>query len=184
MNSAMLFGRLALQTSCRLNPGGAGQNPLTAADVAGGMAFAGLSQREELIARAKYAGDAAAAWELVGVVAGVFRLRCQLRGWKSGRAHGVAKLAVFELLSDGCCATCGGSGQRQPGRACKSCRGTGRKPLSLRDRAAIAGISKTRFAADWEQRGAELLRDLHDWEQSALRKLGRSMAQNDFTVCA
>ena len=179
-----MFGRLALQTSLKVNAGGAGQNPLTAADVAGGMAFAGLSQREELVARAKYAGDAAAAWELVGVVAGVFKARCQTRGWKVGRAHGVAKLAVFELLSDGCCAICGGSGQRVPGRACKSCRGTGRKPLSLRDRAAIADISKTRFAADWETRTAELLRDLHGWEESALRKLGRVMAQNDFTLCA
>ena len=110
--------------------------------------------------------------------------------------EGLALLVVYELVNPTRCPECHGRGKRwrqvveKVERAdgvekigatrwldCPRCKGHGTVRLSERDRAAMAGITKSRFNETWAARADELLADLVGLEDRVLRHLWEQFGQ-------
>lgn len=181
MNPVRMLAKLTAQ-GVKLEGGGGGSVLVSETDVAAAMGMGSLDPFACLVGRAKFADDGQAQQRLVRVVERRFARRCMDRGWPMQRARGVAELAVFELIWSGTCPHCDGGGwapRPRPTHArCGACRGTGRKVLGVRDRAAIAGIGRTQFADAWQQRVDDLVWDLLEAQQAVISHLWRQFSDD------
>jgi hypothetical protein len=79
------------------------------------------------------------------------------RGWEVVRGRptisNLATLAVFSVVSPGVCGCCGGTGL-VVGRACGSCNGVGRFPMSGRDKAEFLMVDNANWLRLWRGRYA------------------------------
>ncbi len=124
--------------------------------------------------------------------------RCQRAGWKTDYCEGLAQLCVFELIWPYRCTHCYGRGSvwiQQPEYredqesgtppvmvdrwiSCGRCKGTGQGRMSVRERAAVAQITKSRFSETWAKRADDMLAELHSLEDICLRHLWRQFASD------
>ncbi|MFT0137296.1 hypothetical protein ACEK07_04450 [Alcanivoracaceae bacterium MT1] len=187
MNPVRLLGKMTTK-GLRLDGGGGGPVLIAPGDVAAALAMGGLPHEAVLVGLAKYADDNNSQLALRDWARAHFRRRCVVRGWKQDYAEGLALLVVYELVNPTRCPECAGRGKRWEsvdlttpldvapvvGRSweyCSRCKGTGTVRLSQRDRAAIAGITKTTFCDTWSRRADELWEDLATLEDRVLRHL-------------
>ncbi|MAX54486.1 MAG: hypothetical protein CL537_03050 [Alcanivoracaceae bacterium] len=172
---------------------GGGTVLITQHDVAGAMGMGNLPAEAELVARSKWCDDNQAQLALAGWVQTEFRRRCMRHGWKTDYCEGLATVCVFELVCPMRCSDCMGRGkvwQQEPERAddgvllrmadrwveCKPCKGSGQSELTVRNRAAIAKISKSRFSETWGPRADEMMTTLYSLDQKVLRHLWHQFA--------
>lgn len=181
MNPVRLLAKLTTR-GVRIEGCPGGQIELTSQDVAAALGMGSLNEQAYLIGRAKFSDDGFAQGVLVDRVEQAFRARCQAAGWKQDYCRGIAELCVFELVWNGACPHCAGRGAGwvkprdsavQLWRDCGVCKGTGRKRLTIRERASIAGVGKSQFAAEWQQRADKVMLDLWSMESDCLRHLVR-----------
>lgn len=185
-SSIRLLSKLTTQGMKLGGVGGGGSVEISSQDVAAALGMGNLSRMAYLVGVAKFADDGIAQGELVHQVEASFRRDCIRNGWKQDHCRGIAELCVFELIWEGQCPHCHGRGSRwvhrddgvsQHWADCSSCKSTGRKRLTIRERAAISGISRTRFQADWEARVDRLLIDLWSAESEVLRHLVKQFSE-------
>ena len=165
MNPIRLMAKLTSR-GMRLDGGGGGGPVMIGRDdVAGALGMGSLKPVAALVGRATWCDDNQAQLELAGWVQTELHRRCRLNGWKTTYCEGLAQLCVFELVYPLRCVQCGGRGRlwlqvpeknsegevvmAERWRECGRCKGTGQGRLTVRDRAAIAQITKTRFAETW-----------------------------------
>jgi len=166
---------------------------VTPQDVAGAMGMGNLPAEAELVGRAKFCDDNQAQLSLAGWVQTEFRRRCMRSGWKTDYCEGLATLCVFELVHPMRCRPCGGRGkvwQQEPEMSddgellrmadrwvdCSACKATGQSVLTVRNRAAIAKISKSRFGETWAARADDMMTTLFTCEEKVLRHLWHQFA--------
>lgn len=172
---------------------GGGSVVITQHDVAGAMGMGKLPAEAVLVGRAKFSDDNQAQLSLAGWVQTEFRRVCMRNGWKADYCEGLATLCVFELVYPMRCSHCMGRGktwQQEPEQAddgsllrmadrwleCKPCKGTGQSVLTVRNRAAIARISKSRFSETWAARADDMMKSLYTLEDMVLRHLWHQFA--------
>lgn len=191
MNPIRLMAKLTA-VGVKLDGGGRGGEVLiSAGDVA--AALAGVGEGPELVGRAKYCDDGHAQKALVQYLENEFVSMCRRNGWKTQHATGIATLCVFELCWPTKCAHCLGRGSvwiQRPIKnddgdvvgaddhwvQCGRCKGTGRGVLTDRSRAAVCGITKSRFHETWSERADQLMALVWDMESRCLRHLWRQFA--------
>lgn len=177
--------------------GGGGPVLISATDVGAALGMGHLKPEAILVGRAKFCDDNTAQLELAGWVQTELHRRCQRAGWKTDYCEGLAQLCVFELVWPYRCTHCYGRGKvwiQQPERraedqdsaaplvmvdrwlSCGRCKGTGQGRMSVRERAAVAQITKSRFSETWAKRADDMLAELHSLEESCLRHLWRQFA--------
>ncbi len=195
MNPVRLLGKMTAK-GMRLDGGGGGPVTIPAGDVAAALAMGRLPREAVLVGLAKFADDNQSQLDLHAWAQQRFRYRCAVRGWKQDYAEGLALLVVYELVNPTRCPECHGRGKRwrqvveKVERAdgvekigatrwldCPRCKGHGTVRLSERDRAAMAGITKSRFIETWAARADELLADLVGLEDRVLRHLWEQFGQ-------
>ena len=59
---------------------------------------------------------------------------------------------------------------------CSACKATGQSVLTVRNRAAIAKISKSRFGETWAARADDMMTTLFTYEEKVLRHLWHQFA--------
>lgn len=201
MNPIRLLAKLTAR-GLRIDGGVGGGAPVTisAEDVAGALGMGNLSPEAQLVGRAKFCDDNRAQLELAGWVQTRFHRRCKANGWKTDYCEGIAQLCVFELVWPYRCPHCNGRGHvwiQQPERAggedgeqeaparlvdrlveCGRCKGTGQGRMTVRDRAAVAQITKSRFAETWAARADEMLGEVEGLADQAIRHLWRQFAED------
>ncbi|MCE7521948.1 hypothetical protein [Alloalcanivorax xenomutans] len=177
----------------RIDSGGTGGGPVTIAaeDVAGALGMGRLKPQAVLVGRATFCDDNRAQLELAKWVQQELHRRCRRNGWKTDYCEGLAQLCVFELVHPLRCVHCLGRGQLwlqvperrgerivlvERWRTCPRCKGSGRKRLTVRDRAAVAQIGKSQFADVWAERADAMLSDLYGLQDDVLRHLWKQFA--------
>lgn len=190
MNPVRLLGKMTAK-GVRLDGGGGGPVLIPASDVAAALGMGSLPRQVVLVGLAKYADDNQSQLALRDWVIARFRRRCVERGWKQNYVDGLALLVVYELVNPTRCPHCLGRGKRwlevpvergsdervRRWTDCGRCKGGGVVRLSERDRAAIAGIKKSRFNETWAQRADELFAELVSLEDRVLRHLWRQFGE-------
>lgn len=181
MNPVRMLGKMTAK-GLRLDGGVGGPVLVPPSDVAAALGLGALPRPALLVGLAKYSDDNQCQLALRDWAAARFRARCERRGWKTDYCGGIALLCVYELVNPTRCPHCLGKGTvwkpspaggRKPAGwgECGRCKGSGNVRLSLRDRAAIAQISKSRFAETWAWRADQMLAELSSLEEQALRHL-------------
>ena len=122
-----------------------------------------------------------------------FQRRCDRNGWKKDYCEGLAQLCVFELVHPMRCSHCVGRGsvwQQKPVKRasgklkavesswveCDRCKGSGQAKLTVRSKAAVAGIGKSQFADAWQERSDDVMKLLWSLEEKVLRHLYHQFA--------
>lgn len=172
---------------------GSGPVAIRPVDVAAALGMGRLPLEAALVGRAKFCDDNQAQLDLAVWVRDEFRRRCLKQGWKTDYCEGLAQLCVFELVHPMRCSECVGRGslwQQWPVRQgsgtlravessweeCGRCKGTGQAKLTVRSRAAVAGITKSRFSETWEGRADSMMQELWVLEEKVLRHLHRQFS--------
>lgn len=192
MNPIRLMAKLTVR-GLRIDSGGAGGGPLmiAAEDVAGALGMGRLKPQAALVGSATFCDDNRAQLELTAWVQQELHRRCRRNDWKTDYCEGLAQLCVFELVHPLRCVHCLGRGHTwlqiperrgertvlvERWRACPRCNGSGRKRLTVRDRAAVAQIGKSQFADVWAERADAMLSDLYGLQDDVLRHLWKQFA--------
>ena len=189
MNPIRLLGKMTAK-GLLIDGGGFGSGPVAIRpeDVAGALGMGRLPLEAGLVGRAKFCDDNQAQLDLAVWVRDEFRRRCQRYGWKHDYCEGLAQLCVFELVHPMRCSECVGRGmiwrQRPVKRAggklkavessweeCGRCKGRGQAKLTVRSKAAVAGVGKSQFADTWQVRADEVMKLLWSLEERVLRHL-------------
>lgn len=192
MNPVRMMAKLTAR-GVMLTGGSGGQVLISAEDVAGAMGMGNLPHLAETVARARFCDDNRAQMALHGWVQTWWRRDCIRHGWATDYCEGLATLCVFDLVYPMHCSGCSGRGSRweqhpvsdavenvlrvgSQWRSCDSCNGTGRRELTVRDRAAIACMGKSQYANVWAVRVNAMMQDLWSLEQKAVRHLWSQFA--------
>lgn len=194
MNPIRLLGKMTAK-GLLIDGAGFGSSPVSIrpVDVAGAMGMGRLPLEAALVGRAKFCDDNQAQLDLAVWVRDEFKRRCARNGWKEDYCEGLAQLCVFELVYPMRCSDCVGRGmvwQQQPVRhaggklrevksswvECGGCKGSGQAKLTVRSKAAVAGIGKSQFADAWQGRADEVMKLLWSLEEKVLRHLYRQFA--------
>jgi hypothetical protein len=194
MNPIRLLGKMTAK-GLLIDGAGFGSGPVAIrpVDVAAALGMGRLPLEAGLVGRAKFSDDNQAQLDLAVWVRDEFRRWCLRKGWKADYCDGLAQLCVFELVHPMRCSDCGGRGSvwhQQPVRRgngklksvesswdeCGRCKGTGQAKLTVRSRAAVAGITKSRFSETWSVRADEMMKVLWGLEEKVLRHLHRQFA--------
>ncbi|WP_414430832.1 hypothetical protein ACMG4M_05230 [Alcanivorax sp. IL3] len=172
---------------------GSGPVAIRPVDVAAALGMGRLPLEAALVGRAKFCDDNQAQLDLAVWVRDEFRRRCLKQGWKTDYCEGLAQLCVFELVHPMRCSECVGRGslwQQWPVRQgsgtlravessweeCGRCKGTGQAKLTVRSRAAVAGIGKSQFSDVWQDRADNMMQTLWSLEEKVLRHLHRQFS--------
>jgi len=136
--------------------------------------LSGLDAHETNLVLAKYRDDEAAERALrahVRLYAVGLALEEQ---WKITKGRPIVcnmgALAVFEVISPGCCRRCNGTGMVF-NHACNTCNSSGYKPASGRAKAKFVGVDEKQWRQVWNQRYERIYRYLLDMEASTETKL-------------
>ncbi len=194
MNPIRLLGKMTAK-GLLIDGAGFGSGPVSIrpVDVAGAMGMGRLPLEAALVGRAKFCDDNQAQLDLAVWVRDEFVRRCMRYGWKTDYCEGLAQLCVFELVHPMRCSDCGGRGmvwQQHPVKhasgkleevksrwvGCERCKATGQAKLTVRSKAAVAGIGKSQFADAWQGRADEVMKLLWSLEEKVLRHLYRQFA--------
>lgn len=91
-----------------------------------------------------------------------------------GKLDKLCRLAIVEFTRQPWCRSCSGTGRNEEYDLCPVCSGTGRKPLSLRARAGLFGLSHK----SWYQLSPmydRLTGILQEWQDRNLRRMKRRL---------
>lgn len=156
---------------------------MTPADVAG--LLRGLPRRPFLTAMLADCGDSMVHHELYVALRHYVFDRAVFDGWRLDRprlCEQIALLAILELVgARDPCPACEGRGAVPietggPNMVrCEPCRGSGRAPLSGRDRAAMVQIHEVSWSRTWAERYEVVFGELHGWLMDARRHMARRL---------
>ena len=160
-----------------------GHAHMTPADVAG--LLRGLGRRPFLTAMLADCGDFSAYVPLHGELTGYVLSRALDEDWRMHRVQfcrELAALAILEMVgAREPCLACEGRGAvpietNSPTMVrCDPCRGSGRAPLSGRDRAAMVQIHEVSWSRTWAARYEVVFGELHGWLMDARRHMARQL---------
>lgn len=147
--------------------------------------LAGLSRRPFLTAMLCDVGDDTVHGELYRRLRDFVIERSVTEAWKFSRPlmfQQLALLAIFELVgARDPCMVCDGRGsvpieEGSPTHiGCEICRGTGKAPLTGRDRAALIGIHESTWSKVWRDRYEIVFGELHNWLADARHHVRRRL---------
>jgi len=152
---------------------GGGTIEITRADVAAGMAFAGIGATAERLIRVAYCGDGAQVPLLKAAL--VHEVRVLVSSDRSTR-YQLVTLALCELFGQRLCRTCSGTGI-VAARACEVCGGSGLKAWSQRSRAEALSVPQTTFRRDLEDHANKVYQYVCALEQQALAALSKQFTE-------
>lgn len=162
-------------------PGGFAR--MTQADAA--ALLRGLSRRPFLAAMLADCGDSVVHHELYMALRQYVMDRAVSDDWRLDRprlCEQIALLAILELVgARDPCPACEGRGAvpietNSPTMVrCDPCRGSGRAPLSGRDRAAMVQIHEVSWSRTWAARYEVVFGELHGWLMDARRHMARRL---------
>ena len=194
MNPIRLLGKMTAK-GLLIDGAGFGSGPVAIrpVDVAGALGRGSLPLEAALVGRAKFCDDNQAQLDLAVWVRDEFQRRCDRNGWKKDYCEGLAQLCVFELVHPMRCSHCVGRGsvwQQKPVKRasgklkavesswveCDRCKGSGQAKLTVRSKAAVAGIGKSQFADAWQERSDDVMKLLWSLEEKVLRHLYHQFA--------
>lgn len=148
---------------------GGGMVEITRADVAAGMAFAGIGATAEDLIRVAYCGDGAVVPRLK------ISLASEVKAIVENNALervAMVNLALSELVAQKRCGTCNGTGALAV-KPCQVCDGSGLKAWSQRARAETMLISLGTFQRLYEAPANKVYEYVCAMEQQALAALSK-----------
>jgi hypothetical protein len=152
---------------------GGGMVEITRADVAAGMAFAGIGATAERLIRVAYCGDGA---QVPLLKAALVHDVCKLVGTDRATSYQLVALALCELFGQRLCRTCNGTGI-VAAKPCQVCDGSGLKAWSQRARAEALSVPQTTFRRDLEANANKVYQYVCAMEQQALAALSKQFTE-------
>ena len=152
---------------------GGGSVEITRADVAAGMAFAGIGATAERLIRVAYCGDGA---QVPLLKAALVHEIVKLLQVDRATGYQLVSLALCELFGHRLCRTCGGTGI-VAAKACAVCDGSGLKAWSQRARAEALSVSLGTFQRVYEAHANKAYQYVCAMEQQALAALSRQFTE-------
>lgn len=139
----------------------------------------GLSSIGEELIRGRYLLDERAQKKLVLMISAKASSDYDL---EPSAAFGVGRAAVYCVMADAICKTCNGAGVNREQVACKRCDGVGRKPISDRRRALVAGIDKSTWLRSYADITDNLETHLQHELARALELVARLQKEGEFAA--